>query len=101
MHLFFSALCCFCRRQDKTHSWLRMYLVFVQVMLDLLHRAGNNSLISSHLVFSCVHQVSQVLQRSLVLLLQSHVLVQATASGTHCHYQLFIGILKKEETLFI
>lgn len=71
--------------------------MFVQVILDLLHRAGNDSLISSHLVFSCVYQVSQILQRSLILLLQSHVLVQSTATATHCHQQLLIRILEKKK----
>lgn len=68
--------------------------MFVQVILDFLHRAGNDPLIGSHLVLRCVHQVSQILQSSLVLLLQSHVLVQPTAAGTHRHHQLFIRILK-------
>lgn len=71
-------------------------LVFVQVILDLIHRAGNDPLIGSHLVFSRVHQVSQVLQSSLVLLLQSHVLVQPGAPGAHRHHQLLIGILKTD-----
>ena len=70
--------------------------MFVQVILDLIHRAGNDPLIGSHLVFSRVHQVSQVLQSSLILLLQSHILVQPGAPGSHRHHQLLIGILKRD-----
>lgn len=68
--------------------------MFVQVILDFLHRASNNPLIRCHLVLSCVHQVSQVLQCALVLILQGHVVVQSTTPGTHCHHHLLKRILK-------
>lgn len=64
--------------------------MFVQVVLDILHRVGNDPLIGVHLIHGSVHQVGQILQSTLILLLQSHVLVQTTASGTNCHHQLLI-----------
>lgn len=66
-----------------------------------MSRRNNAFLSTRHLLLSCLNQIGQVLQGSLILTLQGKVLIQPTSSRADDHHEFIIGVLERGNKLLI